>query len=1194
MVFNWLRNSVAQLKKIIRTRQLNQKAFQLYNIGQYKQAVILAEELLQLARELWGDEHPDVATSLNNLAGLYKSMGRYCEAEPLYVEALGMRKRLLGPEHPDVASSLNNLAGLYKSIGRYCEAEPLLVEALGMRKRLLGDEHPDVASSLNNLAALYESIGRYCEAEPLLVEALAMRKRLLGDEHPDVASSLNNLAALYESIGRYCEAEPLYVEALGMSKRLLGPEHPNVASSLNNLAALYESIGRYCEAEPLLVEALAMRKRLLGDEHPDVASSLNNLAGLYKSIGRYCEAEPLYVEALGMSKRLLGDEHPNVASSLNNLAGLYKSIGRYCEAEPLYVEALGMSKRLLGDEHPNVASSLNNLAALYESIGRYCEAEPLYLEALGMRKRLLGDEHPDVATSLNNLAGLYQSIGRYGEAEPLLVEALAINKRLLGPEHPDVATSLNNLAGLFAATNRQNEALAKMKAAMKIDDGMIQQIFTISSESDRLSYLQTIRNHFYGFLSLVWGHFSNSQEAKQEALDLVLRRKSLTATALAAQNQAIYSGNYPHLEAEFKQLQSLSNQIAHLSWSQPLPEERTAYQQQLGQLQAEHNQLQKKLASQVPEIQLQEQQANRHTVASALPAGSILVEYVRFDAVDFHAPRESRWQPARYLAFILPAGQPEQIEMIDLGEAENIDRLISVLRQSASTQPQTLVSLDMGEDDEDQSEDEEDSAFLKYKSSPEAIELSKVIFDKILPYLNSHQNLIIAPDGDLNLLPFQILPLNTTGEELLIDKYNISYLSSGRDILRSRISTKRPASAPMIIADPDFNLAGEISKQTRRRGDAETRRIEIPRKISFTQAKETEKLGAVATLAPDLLNTLAAETFSPAPGTRILGERVAAKLGVKPYLGADALESHLLNCQSPSILLIATHGYFSKEIQLQDYLNLILVLLKCPSEQEAEILQKNQKLIDQNLLEIMEIVATLLEEKHQDQDQANWFRNFAAQLATTINESSQQPPISNQNHPNFPYQGRNSKISNSEDPMLRSGLALAGANTRLSGKTLPPQAGKGLIFAQEIATLDLWENEISVLSACNTAMGDVKAGEGVFGMRRAFALAGAKTLIMSLWSVPDKATALLMDRFFNNLQQGLDRASALKEAQNYLRTVTVRELQQFSLGREILEEMISRGTVSGDDLDNQAENRPLEHPFFWGAWICQGDKLSEG
>jgi tetratricopeptide (TPR) repeat protein len=143
-------------------------------------------------------------------------------------------KRLLGDNHPDVATSLNNLAYLYKSQGRYPEAEPLYLEALDLRKQLLGDNHPDVATSLNNLGQLYYSQGRYPEAEPLLLEALDLIKRLLGDDHPDVATSLNNLAGLYYSQGRYPEAEPLYLQALAIAEQALGENHPNTQTFYQN------------------------------------------------------------------------------------------------------------------------------------------------------------------------------------------------------------------------------------------------------------------------------------------------------------------------------------------------------------------------------------------------------------------------------------------------------------------------------------------------------------------------------------------------------------------------------------------------------------------------------------------------------------------------------------------------------------------------------------------------------------------------------------------------------------------------------------------------------------------------------------------------------------------------------------------------------------------------------------------------
>jgi tetratricopeptide (TPR) repeat protein len=381
-------------------------------------------------------------------ATFYNAQGLYNQALPWYEQCLEVTKKRLGEEHPDVAQSLNNLAELYYFQGRYSEAEPLYIQALALRRKLLGEEHPDVAQSLNNLAGLYDSQGRYSEAEPLHIQALALRRKLLGEEHPDVAVSLNNLAGLYDSQGRYSEAEPLYIQALALRRKLLGEEHPDVAQSLNNLALLYYFQGRYSEAEPLHIQALALRRKLLGEEHPDVAVSLNNLAELYRSQSRYSEVEPLHIQALALTRQLLGEEHPDVALSLNNLAALYCSQGRYSEAEPLHIQALALRRKLLGEEHPSVARSLNNLAGLYYSQGRYSEAEPLYIQALALRRKLLGEEHPDVAQSLNNLAKLYYLQGRYIEAEPFYLQALEIFERRLGADHPNTVTVRKNLADL--------------------------------------------------------------------------------------------------------------------------------------------------------------------------------------------------------------------------------------------------------------------------------------------------------------------------------------------------------------------------------------------------------------------------------------------------------------------------------------------------------------------------------------------------------------------------------------------------------------------------------------------------------------------------------------------------------------------------------------------------------------------------
>ncbi len=233
----------------------------------------------------------ELAASLCNELGSHLiHIGAYSEAQDYLQQALSIRQHVLGPEHPDVASSLNNLAMLYYNQGKYEQAEPLYQQALSIVQHVLGPEHPDVAGSLNNLALLYYNQGKYEQAEPLYQQALSIRQHVLGPEHPNVATSLNNLALLYQDQGKYEQAEPLYQQALSIRQHVLGPEHPDVATSLNNLALLYQNQGKYEQAEPLLQQALSIRQHVLGPEHPDVAFLLENYATLLHQMRRTAEA----------------------------------------------------------------------------------------------------------------------------------------------------------------------------------------------------------------------------------------------------------------------------------------------------------------------------------------------------------------------------------------------------------------------------------------------------------------------------------------------------------------------------------------------------------------------------------------------------------------------------------------------------------------------------------------------------------------------------------------------------------------------------------------------------------------------------------------------------------------------------------------------------------------------------------------
>ncbi|MEB3178333.1 MAG: tetratricopeptide repeat protein [Nostocaceae cyanobacterium] len=212
-------------------KRLDQGKFQ-----DYQAELALAIEYYRQAAELQIELglQKDLASSYNNLAGLYDAMGRYDEAEPLYKQALELRKHLLGENHPSTATGYGNLAGLYHAMGRYDEAEQMYKQALELTKHLLGENHPSTATSHNNLALLYSSMGRYDEAEQMYKQALELTKHLLGENHPDTAQSYNNLALLYYAMGRYDEAEPLYKQALELTKHLLGENHPNTVTFRKN------------------------------------------------------------------------------------------------------------------------------------------------------------------------------------------------------------------------------------------------------------------------------------------------------------------------------------------------------------------------------------------------------------------------------------------------------------------------------------------------------------------------------------------------------------------------------------------------------------------------------------------------------------------------------------------------------------------------------------------------------------------------------------------------------------------------------------------------------------------------------------------------------------------------------------------------------------------------------------------------
>ena len=873
-------------------------------------------------------------------------------------------------------------------------------------------------------------------------------------------------------------------------------------SKLNQQAVKLYQQGRYVEAIQPVSQLRDLASQYLGEDHPDFATDLNNLAALYRLMGNYAQAEPLYKQAMEILRKALGEDHPDFATSLNNLAALYESMGNYAQAEPLYKQAMKIRRKALGENHPSFATSLNNLALLYYSMGNYAQAEPLYRQTMEIDRKAMGEDHPDFATRLKNRAGLYDSMGNYTQAEPLYRQAMKIRRKTLGEDHPSFATSLNNLAGLCIATNRETEALLLKEQAASIDDLMIGQVFSIGSESQRAAYLKKVRVNLESFLSLVSQHLSSSQAAINSAIELVLRRKAIGAEALAAQRDAVLSGRYPELKPELKDLINLRMEIAQKTLAGPGQEGLAEHQKTLSIWNKQKENLEAELARQIPEMNLEQKlkQIDRQAIASILPEGAALIEFVHFDVRDFKAvpaKGESSWKPARYLAFVISAGEPDNVQMIDLGEAKFTDKSIARFRDSVTGGPEDVYSdraatgsLPANEPMTDQSTRPTGvfSRLLGYFKRPEqaetgrdlgvaseesvqvpgnenGVKLREAIFDKLKPALSRCKHLFISPDGELNLVPFEVLP-NETGS-FLIDDYHISYLGAGRDILRFVTeSTAQPAGS-LVIADPDFDLGLKESERLPQKGRPYGR-----------QSRDLDRSSL---------------HFGHLPGTQKEGNNISKMLGVKPWLKGNVLEARIKKYRSPRILHFATHGFFLK---------------------------------------------------NQERDPNKEMRELDALGALGFAESGGM--------------GRLSGLD-LENPLLRSGLALAGVNTWLKGQSPPSDAEDGLLTAEDVTGLDLLDTELVVLSACETGLGEVRTGEGVFGLRRSFVLAGADTLVMSLWKVPDQQARELMEEFYSRIIAGEPRAKALKNAQMSIRS-----------------------------------KHP--HPFYWGAFICQGDPgpLSSG
>ena len=1033
-----------------RARAVDEEIVPLMQGGRYQDALRLAQERVTTSEQESGADSLQTAAWLNQLGMLCNLTGDYDRAEQAFVRALEIKQKARRANPLSVAVTQLHLGELYVMKGDYARAEPLLQQALEIRVKALGPGHPDVGQVLAVQGRLKMFLSDYAAAEALNRRALEMAEAAYGPEHARVAACLDNLSEIRRRMGDLPASESHLRRALAIRGKLPKPDHPLVAREWNNLGLIAAAQGRYAQAETCYTTALGVYGRSVGTEHPAAAQTLSNLAALYVTLGNTARSESLQRQALDILEATYGAYHWRVALAVEKTGALKAAAGDSAAALQNYRRALDIIEKTVGPAHLEAANCLDGMGAAWFAQGKYAEAGECYRRALDIREKALGGTNVHVGQSLLNLARLAQASGELVQAQTFATRALRINESAFGPNHPRVAACLDSLTLQRAALHDYPGAFEYGRKAQAVNQAVIDQALNLPSEDLKLHYLATREQSLHIFMSLVAQHLADQPAAVRSVFDVWLMRKGLVLDSQKQLYGGLLDRGDPEVLKTSAELERTRSRMSALAFSPP--ENPDVYRRQMEALELDREKLTRQLAEQSRAFALQTRftTADAASVAASLPVRTALVEFARVNMCNFDSRgRRARWLPARYLAFVLPAGRNGEVRMLDLGDAGAIDAAVTRLKTEVASPRPGSAGAEAGR------------------------ELYRLVFRPIEAELGAAREIFLAPDGNLNLIPFEVL--RGRDGRFLIEDYTFNYLAAGRDVLAFKQVAGRPA-APLLMGDPDFDLgAGQSAAPNPPTPGGSAAGGKSARSIP-TRGLHFERL----------------------PGTRaeVLSIRqILGTAGAEAYLGAEALEEVLRTHGSPRILHLATHGFF-----LEDAAR--------PGGGESEAPTAERGVVDAEA--------------------------------------------------DAPSAGDAVPVVRIQNPLLRSGIALAGANRSTAGDGDAP-AGTGIVTAEKILGLNLWGSEMVVLSACETGLGDVRTGEGVYGLRRGFTQAGAKSIVMSMWSVPDAETQELMIEFYRGIQSGkLNRCQALRQA--------------------TLKEMATVKQRYGD-----------ANPLFWGAFVFMGE-----
>jgi tetratricopeptide (TPR) repeat protein/CHAT domain-containing protein len=1113
-------------------KDLDNQAGQLFHEGKYREAEPIAKEEVGLAEAEHGPDSAEMALALDRLGEVSALESDFATAESLLKRALGIQEKQLGPEHPDVSRTLDGLGFVARQQGNYPRAEDLFKRALAIREKAMGMEHPDVAEILNDLGDAYADQSKYGDAEVVFKRALAIREKALGTNDRNVAETLNSLGNLYAVQDKFKQAEDLHQRALTLGVKALGPAHPDVAQYENSLAEVYRQEGKYAEAEPLYKQAIGVYEKAEGLEHPEGVEVLNNLGLLYAQEGKYAESEPLLVEVLGLEEKLVGPEHRDVASIMANLAEVYSYEGKFSSAEPLMKQSLAIDEKVLGPEHTDVGIRLSNLARLYSTQGKYAEAEPLLIRAIKLEEKAMGPDSTGVAVYSNNLANIYVDQGKLTEAEECMKRTEAIWEKA-GDGHPELATALSNLGNVYEEEKKFAAAEPLLKRALAIDEKVLgPEHPAVASPLNNLAVLDKDKGQY------------------AEAEPLLNRALAIYEKALGP--------NHPEVAGALSNLGVLFNDEGKYAEAEPLLRRALAIDEKT--FGPDHPNVGNRLNN------LAQMYFGEGDDVSALPLFDRTLENLS-KQFDYHFQYMSekdrltflgtvRSTFSLYYSFCMTYGgkRPElagKMYDVALGQKGFVAASVAAMRAkiAASGDKESLAMMDRLSEKKTQL-----AALLtvqagdreEWRRTVDALEKESDELEKELV----RRSTALTEEQELSRASWRnvrdsLKPGEAAVEFLRFPFYDGKKWTKGNRYVALVVTPESKEWPTLVVLDAGASAEKRPLTDYRKRIGLEKRTgLEDRPGFYETYWKPLElALGGRKRIyvSPDgVLNQVALGVVADGAGRLLLESyelrMVSSTRDILRQKVASPVRSAVLIGNPAFSLGVERERQVVKEVRMVEVrekvevaglppvgVNLERGLERgaCPGRAEGQVLCP----LPGTQREVMAIEEELRAKGWDDE-------------SAYVGEKALKEILLRVHHPRVLhvathgyFEADAKKEAGGGDPMLRSGLFLAGADRTLKGEAVPAGLDNGVLTAYEASTLDLQGTELVVLSACDTGLGEVQNGEGVFGLKRALEEAGAESVLMTMWAVPDRETQELMTRFYANWLSGMEKAEALRQAQ---------------------------------------------------------------